>query len=168
MNKLSKKSKFLIMFLLLLIIIVSMINMLRNYDPNKNIQRKPPTDYFIDAFRLPYIENDKYTILNYEAEIFESFTIFSINEKSVVDKFVNDLIIDELTVEQNVVNGVAPVLNLIEEYSINDIPKVDILPFDLKCDCYRYFTYNHGQIDGGYLYLIFIYENLIIIDYYAR
>ena len=43
-----------------------------------------------------------------------------------------------------------------------------MLPFDLDCNCFRYFTLNYGQIDGGYLYIILIYEDQIIIDYYSR
>jgi hypothetical protein len=88
--------------------------------------------------------------------------------QSDIDQFVSELKQDELTIEYEVVNGVAPALNLIEESTVNEISKVDLLPFNLKCDCFRYFTYNNEMIDGGYAYFIIIYEDLLIIDYMPR
>ena len=88
--------------------------------------------------------------------------------QSDIDQFLNELMMDELTVEHEIVNGVASALNLFEEGAINELSKVELLPFDLKCGCFRYFTYNLEMKDGGYLYLILIYEDLIIIDYFLR
>lgn len=75
---------------------------------------------------------------------------------------------DELTIKYEVIDGVAPALNLIEDYTVNEISKIDLLPFNLKCGCFRYFTYNLEMKNRGYLYLILIYEDLIIIDYMTR
>lgn len=136
--------------------------------PKNPVHSKLPTDYFRDRFHLPYLDTNRYTILTYEEDIFESFIILKIIEKNDIENFINDINQNELVVEETVFNDFTPALNLIEDYSIKDIPKIDLIPFDLNCDCFRYFTLNYGQIDGGYLYIIFVYEDLIIIDYYSR
>lgn len=115
-----------------------------------------------------YLDTNRYTILTYEEDIFESFIILKVYDKNKIENFINDIIQDELVVEEKVFNDFTPALNLIVDYSIKDIPKIDLIPFDLNCDCFRYFTLNYGQINGGYLYIIFVYEDLIIIDYYSR
>jgi len=138
------------------------------YLPKNPVHKKPPTDYFRVVYHLPYVESDKYTITSYEEELFEYFSILKFNEQSDLDFYVNELKMDKLSVEYEVVNGIAPVLNLFEDGTVNEISKVELLPFNLKCDCFRYFTYNHEMKDGGYLYLILIYEDMIIIDYIPR
>lgn len=136
--------------------------------PKNPVHSKLPTDYFRDRYHLPYLDTNRYTILTYEEDIFQSFIILKVYDKNKIENFINDINQDELVVEEKVFNDFTPALNLIVDYSINDIPKIDLIPFDLNCDCFRYFTLNYGQIDGGYLYIIFIYEDLIIIDYYSR
>lgn len=136
--------------------------------PKNTVHSKLPTDYFRDKYHLPYLDTNRYTILTYEDDTFQSFIILKINEKNDIENFINNINQDELVVEEKVFNDFTPALNLIVDSSINNIPKIDIIPFDLNCDCFRYFTLNYDQIDGGYLYIIFIYEDLIIIDYYSR
>lgn len=149
-------------------IVIFILAVIVNYLPKNPVHKKPPTDYFRVIYHLPYIESDKYTIISYEEELFEYFSVLKFINQSDIDQFVSELKQDELTIEYEVVNGVAPALNLIEEYTINEISKVDLLPFNLKCDCFRYFTYNNEMIDGGYAYFIIIYEDLLIIDYMPR
>lgn len=149
-----------IVFLILAVIVY--------YLPKNPVHKKPPTDYFRVIYHLPYIESDKYTIISYEEDLFEYFSVLKFINQSDIDQFVSELKQDELTIEYEVVNGVAPALNLIEESTVNEISKTDLLPFNLKCDCFRYFTYNNEMIDGGYAYFIIIYEDLIIIDYMTR
>jgi len=154
--------------LVLAIIVILFITLIISILPKNPVHSKLPTDYFRDRFHLPYLETNRYTIFTYEEDIFESFIILKIIEKNDIENFINDINQNDLVVEEKVFNDFTPALNLIEDYSIKDIPKIDMLPFDLNCDCFRYFTLNYGQIDGGYLYIIFIYEDLIIIDYYSR
>lgn len=149
-------------------IVIFILAVIVNYLPKNPVHKKPPTDYFRVIYHLPYIESDKYTIISYEEELFEYFSVLKFINQSDIDQFVSELKQDELTIEYEVVNGVAPALNLIEEYTVNEISKVDLLPFNLKCDCFRYFTYNNEMIDGGYAYFIIIYEDLLIIDYMPR
>ena len=149
-------------------IVILILAVIVNYLPKNPVHKKPPTDYFRVVYHLPYVDSDKYTIISYEEEIFEYFSILKFNKQSDIDYYVNELKMDKLTVEHEVVNGVAPALNLFEEGAINELSKVELLPFDLKCGCFRYFTYNLEMKDGGYLYLILIYEDLIIIDYMTR
>lgn len=149
-----------IVFLILAVIVY--------YLPKNPVHKKPPTDYFRVIYHLPYIESDKYTIISYEEDLFEYFSVLKFINQSDIDQFVSELKQDELTIEYEVVNGVAPALNLIEESTVNEISKTYLLPFNLKCDCFRYFTYNNEMIDGGYAYFIIIYEDLIIIDYMTR
>ena len=149
-----------IVFLILAVIVY--------YLPKNPVHKKPPTDYFRVIYHLPYIESDKYTIISYEEDLFEYFSVLKFINQSDIDQFVSELKQDELTIEYEVVDGVAPALNLIEESTVNEISKTDLLPFNLKCDCFRYFTYNNEMIDGGYAYFIIIYEDLIIIDYMTR
>lgn len=158
-----------VIFKLVLVgIVIFILAVIVNYLPKNPVHKKPPTDYFRVIYHLPYIESDKYTIISYEEELFEYFSVLKFFNQSDIDQFVSELKQDELTIEYEVVNGVAPALNLIEEYTVNEISKVDLLPFNLKCDCYRYFTYNNEMIDGGYAYFIIIYEDLLIIDYMPR
>ena len=158
-----------VIFKLVLVgIVIFILAVIIYYLPKNPVHKKPPTDYFRVIYHLPYIESDKYTIISYEEELFEYFSILKFNNQSDIDQFVSELKQDELTIEYEVVNGVAPALNLIEEYTVNEISKVDLLPFNLKCDCFRYFTYNNEMIDGGYAYFIIIYEDLLIIDYMPR
>ncbi|MHB8097287.1 MAG: hypothetical protein ACYDEI_06525 [Erysipelotrichaceae bacterium] len=149
-------------------IVIFILAVIVNYLPKNPVHKKPPTDYFRVIYHLPYIESDKYTIISYEEELFEYFSILKFNNQSDIAQFVSELKQDELTIEYEVVNGVAPALNLIEESNINELSKVELLPFDLKCGCFRYFTYNLEMKNRGYLYLILIYEDLIIIDYMTR
>jgi len=149
-------------------IVIFILAVIVNYLPKNPVHKKPPTDYFRVIYHLPYIESDKYTIISYEEELFEYFSILKFNNQSDIAQFVSELKQDELTIEYEVVDGVAPALNLIEEYTVNEISKVDLLPFNLKCNCFRYFTYNNEMIDGGYAYFIIIYEDLLIIDYMPR
>ena len=165
-NSLFKKST--IFKFVLVGIVIFILAVIIYYLPKNPVHKKPPSDYFRVIYHLPYIESDKYTIISYEEELFEYFSILKFNNQSDIDQFVSELKQDELTIEYEVVNGVAPALNLIEEYTVNEISKVDLLPFNLKCDCYRYFTYNNEMIDGGYAYFIIIYEDLLIIDYMPR
>lgn len=149
-------------------IVIFILAVIVNYLPKNPVHKKPPTDYFRVIYHLPYIESDKYTIISYEEELFEYFSVLKFINQSDIDQFVSELKQDELTIEYEVVNGVAPALNLIEEYTVNEISKIDLLPFNLKCNCFRYFTYNNEMIDGGYAYFIIIYEDLLIIDYMPR
>ncbi len=165
-NSLFKKST--IFKFVLVGIVIFILAVIIYYLPKNPVHKKPPSDYFRVIYHLPYIESDKYTIISYEEELFEYFSILKFNNQSDIDQFVSELKQDELTIEYEVVNGVAPALNLIEEYTVNEISKVDLLPFNLKCDCFRYFTYNNEMIDGGYAYFIIIYEDLLIIDYMPR
>ena len=165
-NSLFKKStifKFVLVGIVFLILAVIVY-----YLPKNPVHKKPPTDYFRVIYHLPYIESDKYTIISYEEDLFEYFSVLKFINQSDIDQFVSELKQDELTIEYEVVNGVAPALNLIEESTVNEISKTDLLPFNLKCDCFRYFTYNNEMIDGGYAYFIIIYEDMIIIDYMTR
>ncbi len=158
-----------VIFKLVLVgIVIFILAVIVNYLPKNPVHKKPKTDYFRVIYHLPYIESDKYTIISYEEDLFEYFSVLKFFNQSDIDQFVSELKQDELTIEYEVVNGVAPALNLIEEYTVNEISKVDLLPFNLKCDCYRYFTYNNEMIDGGYAYFIIIYEDLLIIDYMTR
>lgn len=145
-----------------------MITVFLNQLPKNPVHKNRPIDYFRVIYQLPYVESDKYIIISYEEELFEYFSVLKFFNQSDIDQFVYELRMDELTVEHEVVNGVAPALNLFEEGAINELSKVELLPFDLKCGCFRYFTYNLEMKDGGYLYLILIYEDLIIIDYFLR
>lgn len=154
--------------MILACIVIFILAVIVNYLPKNPVHKKPPTDYFRVIYHLPYIESDKYTIISYEEELFEYFSILKLNNQSDINQFVSELKQDELTIEYEVVNGVAPALNLIEEGTVNEISKIDLLPFNLKCDCFRYFTFNNEMIDGGYAYFIIIYEDLIIIDYMTR
>lgn len=165
-NSLFKKST--IFKFVLVGIVIFILAVIVYYLPKNPVHKKPPSDYFRVIYHLPYIESDKYTIINYEEELFEYFSILKFNNQSDIDQFVSELKQDELTIEYEVVNGVAPALNLIEESTVNEISKIDLLPFNLKCDCFRYFTYNNEMIDGGYAYFIIIYEDMIIIDYMTR
>lgn len=165
-NSLFKKST--IFKFVLVGIVIFILAVIVYYLPKNPVHKKPPSDYFRVIYHLPYIESDKYTIINYEEELFEYFSILKFNNQSDIDQFVFELKQDELTIEYEVVNGVAPALNLIEESTVNEISKIDLLPFNLKCDCFRYFTYNNEMIDGGYAYFIIIYEDMIIIDYMTR
>ena len=165
-NSLFKKST--IFKFVLVGIVIFILAIIVNYLPKNPVHKKPPTDYFRVIYHLPYIESDKYTIISYEEDLFEYFSVLKFFNQSDIDQFVSELKQDELTIEYEVVDGVAPALNLIEEYTVNEISKVDLLPFNLKCDCYRYFTYNNEMIDGGYAYFIIIYEDLLIIDYMPR
>jgi len=149
-------------------IVIFILVVIVYYLPKNPVHKKPPSDYFRVIYHLPYIESDKYTIISYEEELFEYFSVLKFINQSDIDQFVSELKQDELTIEYEVVNGVAPALNLIEESTVNEISKTDLLPFNLKCDCFRYFTYNNEMIDGGYAYFIIIYEDLIIIDYMTR
>jgi len=149
-------------------IVIFILAVIVYYLPKNPVHKKPPSDYFRVIYHLPYIESDKYTIISYEEELFEYFSVLKFINQSDIDQFVSELKQDELTIEYEVVNGVAPALNLIEESTVNEISKTDLLPFNLKCDCFRYFTYNNEMIDGGYAYFIIIYEDLIIIDYMTR
>lgn len=165
-NSLFKKStifKFVLVGIVIFILVVIVY-----YLPKNPVHKKPPSDYFRVIYHLPYIESDKYTIISYEEELFEYFSILKFNNQSDIDQFVSELKQDELTIEYEVIDGVAPALNLIEDYTVNEISKIDLLPFNLKCDCFRYFTYNNEMIDGGYAYFIIIYEDIIIIDYMTR
>ena len=139
-----------------------------NYLPKNPVHQNPPADYFRVVYNLPYVESDKYTFISYEQELFEYFSILEFYNQSDIDQFVYELRMDELTVKHEIINGVAPALNLFEEGTINEITKVELLPFDLKCDCFEYFTYNLEMKDRGYLYLILVYEDLVIIDYMTR
>jgi hypothetical protein len=154
--------------LVLASIVILILAVIVNYLPKNPVHKKPPTDYFRVVFNLPYVESDKYTIISYEQELFEYFSVLKFFNQSDIDQFVNELRLDELIVEQEIVNGVAPALNLFETGTVNELSKVELLPFDLKCGCFRYFTYNLDMKDGGYLYLILIYEDMIIIDYLPR
>jgi len=154
--------------LVLAIIVILFFTLIVSFLPKNPVHSKLPTDYFRDRSHLPYLDTNRYTILTYEEDIFESFIILKIIEKNDIESFINEINQNELIVEEKVFNDFTPALNLIEDYSIKDIPKIDMLPFDLDCDCFRYFTLNYGQIDGGYLYIILIYEDQIIIDYYSR
>ena len=165
-NSLFKKST--IFKFVLVGIVISILVVIVYYLPKNPVHKKPPSDYFRVIYHLPYIESDKYTIINYEEELFEYFSILKFNNQSDIDQFVSELKQDELTIEYEVIDGVAPALNLIEDYTVNEISKIDLLPFNLKCDCFRYFTYNNEMIDGGYAYFIIIYEDMIIIDYMTR
>jgi len=136
--------------------------------PKISTYKKIPTDYFRIVYNLPYVEAEKYNIISYEEELFEYFSVLKFFNQSDIDQFAHELRMDELTVEHEIVNGVAPALNLFEEGDINELSKVELLPFDLKCGCFRYFTYNLEMKNAGYLYLILIYEDLIIIDYMTR
>lgn len=152
----------------LAIIVILFITLIISTLPKNPVHSKLPADYFRDRFHLPYLDTNRYIILTYEKDIFESFIILKIIEKNDIENFINDMNQNELVVEETVFNDFTPALNLIVDYSIKDIPKIDMLPFDLDCNCFRYFTLNYGQIDGGYLYIILIYEDQIIIDYYSR
>lgn len=165
-NSLFKKST--IFKFVLVGIVIFILAVIVYYLPKNPVHKKPPSDYFRVIYHLPYIESDKYTIINYEEELFEYFSILKFNNQSDIDQFVSELKQDELTIEYEVIDGVAPALNLIEESTVNEISKIDLLPFNLKCDCFRYFTYNNEMIDGGYAYFIIIYEDMIIIDYMTR
>ena len=165
-SSLIKKS--IILKFILPCIVILILAIIVYYLPKNPVLKKPPKDYFRVIYHLPYIESDKYTIINYEEELFEYFSILKFNNQSDIDQFVSELKQDELTIEYEVIDGVAPALNLIEESTVNEISKIDLLPFNLKCDCFRYFTYNNEMIDGGYAYFIIIYEDMIIIDYMTR
>ncbi len=165
-NSLYKKST--IFKLVLASTVIFILVVIINYLPKNPVHKNPPTDYFRVVYNLPYVESDKYTIISYEQELFEYFSVLKFFNQSDIDQFVYALGIDELTVEHEIINGVAPALNLFEEGAINELSKVDLLPFNLKCGCFRYFTYNLEMKDRGYLYLILIYEDLIIIDYMTR
>ena len=154
--------------LVLAIIVILFITLIISILPKNPVHSKLPTDYFRDRYHLPYFDTNRYTILKYEKDIFESFIILKFNETNDIENFIYGINQNELVVEETVFNDFTPALNLIVDYSINDLPKIDMLPFDLDCDCFRYFTLNYGQIDGGYLYIILIYEDQIIIDYYSR
>lgn len=154
--------------LILASIVIFILVVIVIYLPKNPVHKKPPTDYFRVVFNLPYVESDKYTIISYEQELFEYFSIIKFFNQKDIDQFLNELMMDELNVEHEIVNGVAPALNIFEEGTVNELSKVDLLPFDLNCDCFRYFTYNLEMKDGGYIYLILIYEDLIIIDYLSR
>jgi len=160
--------KTIIFKLVLASIVIFILAVIIIYLPKNPVHKNPPTDYFRVVYNLPYVESDKYTIISYEEELFEYFSVLKFFNQSDIDQFVNELRLDELSVEHDIVNGVAPALNLFEEGAINELSKVDLLPFDLNCGCFRYFTYNLEMKDGGYLYLILIYENMIIIDYLSR
>ncbi|HET6785427.1 MAG TPA: hypothetical protein VFH18_05350 [Erysipelotrichaceae bacterium] len=149
-------------------IVILIVAVIVNYLPKNSTYKKLPTDYFRIVYNLPYIEADKYNIIKYEEELFEYFSVLKFFNQNDIDLFVNELKMDELIVEHEIINGVALALNLFEEGTINEMPKVELLPFDLKCGCFRYFTYNLEMKDGGYLYLILIYDDMIIIDYYLR
>lgn len=165
-SSLIKKS--IILKFILPCIVILILAIIVYYLPKNPVLKKPPSDYFRVIYHLPYIESDKYTIINYEEELFEYFSILKFNNQSDIDQFVSELKQDELTIKYEVIDGVAPALNLIEESNINELSKVELLPFDLKCGCFRYFTYNLEMKNRGYLYLILIYEDLIIIDYMTR
>lgn len=152
----------------LAIIVILFITLIISTLPKYPVHSKLPTDYFRDRSHLPYLDTNRYTILTYEEDIFESFIILKFNETNDIENFIYGINQNELVVEETVFNDFTPALNLIVDYSINDLPKIDLIPFDLNCNCFRYFTLNYGQIDGGYLYIIFIYEDQIIIDYYSR
>lgn len=168
--KISKYFEYIFMFLtalflaIILILIVSVI-----LDDPLDPEIDQPSDYFRYAELLPYLETDQYTVVSYEGQIYESFMVLKINEESDFYKFINDLENDEIIEEQEVIDGRAPILNLIEETTINGTAKIDLLPFDLRCNCFRYFTINADQsvdnmpIDRAYL--ILVYKNLIIINY---
>lgn len=168
MFKIFKNFKRVIWGILLIILVISMITVFLNQLPKNPVHKNPPADYFRVVYNLPYVESEKYNIISYEENLFEYFSVLKFFNLSDVDQFVYELRMDELTVEHEIVNGVAPALNLIEESDINELSKVELLPFDLKCGCFRYFTYNLEMKDRGYLYLILIYEDLIIIDYMTR
>lgn len=149
-------------------VVILIVAVIVNYLPKNSTYKKLPTDYFRIVYNLPYVEADKYNIISFEEEVFEYFSVIKFYNQSDIDQFINELRIDELIVEHEIINGEAPALNLFEEGTINKISKVELLPFDLKCGCFRYFTHNLEMKDGGYLYLILIYEDMIIIDYYLR
>jgi len=112
-------------------IVIFILAVIVYYLPKNPVHKKPQSDYFRVIYHLPYIESDKYTIISYEEELFEYFSILKFNNQSDVDQFVSELKQDELTIEYEVVNGVAPALNLIEESTVNEISKTDLLPFNL-------------------------------------
>ena len=152
---------------IILILVVSVI-----LDDPLDPEIDQPSDYFRYAELLPYLETDQYTVVSFEGQIYESFMVLKINKESDFYKFINDLENDEISKEQEVIDGFAPNLHFIKEYSINDVSKVDLLPFDLKCNCFRYFTINANQsvetMSGDRIYMILVYENHIIIDYYLQ
>lgn len=168
--KISKYFEYIFMFLtalflaIILILVVSVI-----LDDPLDPEIDQPSDYFRYAELLPYLETDQYTVVSFEGQIYESFMVLKINKESDFYKFINDLENDEIIEEQEVIDGLAPELHFIKEFSINDVSKVDLLPFDLKCNCYRYFTINAEQsvkdMPSDRIYLILVYDHLIIIDY---
>lgn len=168
MFKILKNSKRVIWSILLTTLVISMITVFLDQLPKNPVHKNPPTDYFRVVYNLPYVEAEKYNIISYEEELFEYFSVLKFFNQSDIDQFVYELRMDELTVEHEIINGVAPALNLFEEGAINELSKVELLPFNLKCGCFRYFTYNLEMKNAGYLYLILIYEDLIIIDYMTR
>jgi len=168
MTKSSMNYKSILKILMLVGVVILIIAVIVYYLPKNSTYKKIPTDYFRIVYNLPYVEAEKYNIISYEEELFEYFSVLKFFNQSDIDQFAYELRMDELTVEHEIVNGVAPALNLFEEGDINELSKVELLPFDLKCGCFRYFTYNLEMKDGGYLYLILIYEDMIIIDYYLR
>lgn len=159
-----KATKRLMLTGVVILIMASFVNNL----PMRLTYKKLPTDYFKIVHRLPYVEADKFTVITYESDIFDYFSVLKFYKQSDINQFIDELKLDKLAVEHEVVNGVAPALNLFEEVTVNGLSKLDLLPFDLKCGCFRYITYNLGMLDGGYLYLILIYEDLMIIDYMPR
>lgn len=145
-----------------------MMAVLFNNLPLRPTLKNLPTDYFKIVYRLPYVEADKFTVMTYESDVFDYFSVLKFYKQSDISQFIDELKLDTLAVEHKVVNGVAPALNLFEEVTVDGLSKLDLLPFDLKCGCFRYITYNLGMKEGGYLYLILIYEDMVIIDYMPR
>jgi hypothetical protein len=79
LTRTSKNFKSILKRLMLAGVVFLMIAVVVSLLPKNPVHSKLPTYYFRDRYHLPYLDTNRYTILTYEDDIFQSFIILKIN-----------------------------------------------------------------------------------------
>lgn len=106
-------------------------------------------------------ETYKYTFTQYAIDDdFDSLVLLEFEKDEDISELENSLKQDENIAWLNNVEYASSNF-LVENY-------INILPFELDCQCYSLYVINASQSRGGYLYHVYVYKKSVFIYYTSR
>lgn len=136
------------------------------FTPFSGVSWFAKTNYHIAHREHLFLDEINYQLVSYRSvDDFSSFAVIELESPNDTQALQALFHLDTSTLRYDVVspNTTTRPLSLFEyAYQIED------LPFDFDCDCFTAYSFNERMERGGYLYLVFVYDDHLYIYYSSR